>query len=136
MLLQAPLDLLDQLWIHEVRRRQIHGDVDIQACLAPLVHLPDGAGQRPAGELAGAAGVFGDGHEFGGRQVAQQRMPPAHQGFELADGAAGEVQLRLEDQPQGVGFDGRPQARGQLQPPPLFLVTPGTVGRHRVAGTL
>jgi len=105
-----------QLQVVEAGRREVDGHRrDGQAFAAPLRQLPAGLVQRPAAQRRHQAAFFGQRDEAGGWNQAQDRMPPAREGFQAMQASAGQFDLRLVMQLQAPGLQGGAQCLLQRQ---------------------
>src|SRR6185437_14740539 len=94
---QDRMDEADKIAVHELRRRQVDGDLQR---LRPQGGLATGLAQDPFAHLDDQAALFGNRDEIAGRDEAAYRMQPARQrlesdDFAVLDGRA-RHRLRLE----------------------------------------
>ncbi len=128
--LQQLHDLIAQRGVQDVRRRQIHRQLDFESLPLPFAHLADRGLQHPARQLAGVAGLLCERHELPGRHVPELRVRPAHQSLEALHGTRRHGDLRLIDERQVVAGDGRAQVGDQREPAPVGLIRARAVGGH------
>ena len=81
-------DLLHQVALAEIQRRQVHCHGHRRAAfVVPVLELAAGALQHPAAERADQAMRLGEGDELVWPQQPPGRVLPAHQGLQAGDAA-------------------------------------------------
>ena len=92
-----------QVFAVELRGGQVHRDANL---VIPRGRFPAGGAQDEFANPVDEAGLLGQRNEFARRHWATQRMRPAHQSFAGVDLARRDVNQRLEEHHEPVGFDG------------------------------
>jgi hypothetical protein len=78
-LLQHRHHLGRQILVHQVARRQVDADAQIEAARLSLLRGARGSVDHPGGELADEAGLLGERNEITGQHQSASRMLPAQQ---------------------------------------------------------
>src|SRR2546423_1793539 len=93
--IQQPRDLGRKLVVEDVPHRDVHGDRQVEALLAPARALLERLLDDEERERPDEAGVLCDGDEDVGRDEAALRVLPADERLDAAHRAVGEPRLRL-----------------------------------------
>ena len=131
-------DGVDQAWIAELARRQVHRDAQPPSQRLPQHLLARGLLQHHRADRADQAGLLAQADEHIRRDQAAARMAPAHQRLGAHQTAAADLHPRLVVHLELVALDGHPQIlleldalagqTHQLRGEPAHAVAAGLLG--------